>query len=145
MKTIYNILIILLVSSCSSKVELGVVEVQGVNDINVRFTMDDEFDRFDPIYYEILNRSGQVIVPKHYLTGTDIPIDLTDFSAKISDNIIYISFLNEDIIYAIYDCNTKEGYPAPTEGEWNYVSSVKEKIVFKLKKSKPNLRFSWEK
>ena len=116
-----------------------------MDDVYVNFTFVDEFEPIDPIYFEMYNSSGQTLIRKHYLSGTEqAETDLKNFTAKSAGDFIYITHLDEKMVYAIYNVKTKEGYPAPTDGKWEYVSSVRDRLVNKLKLARPELKYDWE-
>ena len=117
---------------------LGKVQVPDCN-VTFKIYQDDKFDDVVGIYYEILDQQQQIMQAKTLLVGTsDFDRNNTkDFFTGNHDSIIYLSFLNKNTVYAIYNLReNKNCNDIPCE--LKHVDSFEINI---LKKADPNLKF----
>lgn len=141
---LFLLIICFVLTSCSSEYKIGKLKVEGLKDVFVNFTSVDQFERYDPIYFEVVNDKNEIILRKYSLSASEnYETDLNKFKAKSIGSIMYITYKEEGMVYAIYDFESKKGYPNGTDGEWEYVSSVRDKLFEKLKKNNPNLKAEW--
>ena len=147
---IYIYIIFLMTSSllfsCSGEHEIGKLPVEGLKDIYINLSQEDQFDSATAIYYEIVGNKNHVILKKYHLTGThDYESDLTNFTANSHDSIIYLTYLEPNKVFAVYDLKTGKGYPhGSTSQDYNSQSKNGE-LLFNIIKSKNlNLKAQWK-
>jgi hypothetical protein len=83
-----------LVSCFSNKYELeGEKRVVGSRDLIVRIYQEDKFDKVTAINFELVNAKDSVLIPAHYLTGTDMAHEAIDrYYAGVHDSIFYLCY-----------------------------------------------------
>ena len=107
---------------------------------------EDELDSATAIYYEIVNSDGKVILRKYHLTGThNYESDLSNFAANSQDSIIYLTYLDTNRVFAIYDLKSGNGYPHGSKNEDYKRTSKNGEILFNtIKLNNPNLVANWK-
>ena len=148
MKTkILLLLTLVLFTSCFKERKIGELKVNGMKNIFVNIYQKDEFDSATPLYYEITKSEKDTILKKTHLIGThDHITDLNDFKAKSFDSIVYLTWGNENEIYAVYDLKSGQGYPKSKLNEnWKLRFENADNLINELKEKNPNLIANWKK
>ena len=108
---------------------------------------EDEFDFVTALKYEIMGSEKNIILKKSLLIGTEDHItDLNDFKAKSIDSIVYLTWINENDIYAVYDLKSGKGYPRSSLNESLKIELENgNNLLDRLKEINPNLNANWNK
>ncbi len=113
---------------------LGKLPITGVDNIFFKVYQEDkQFEDVVGIYYEIVDKQDLVIKGMELLCGTS-DFDSEDtkrFFTGSQDSLIYLSFVNPNDVYVIYDLRSNK-----TCGD----VPCEEAIISKLKKGNPNLK-----
>jgi hypothetical protein len=133
--------ILLLFTACNSSENprfLGKLAIKNIPDKFFRLYQEDKFDSSVPIYFEIVDNQDRVLYPINFLIGTSDfdRHDTKDFFTGTYDSIIYLSFINPDDIYAMYDLKSQQVYPCYSSDTLN----IEKQFLERLKKSNPNLK-----
>tara|TARA_R110000868_G_scaffold410364_1_gene698190 strand:+ start:97 stop:543 length:447 start_codon:yes stop_codon:yes gene_type:complete len=144
---LFLLLTLILFTSCFQERKIGQIKVSGIENTIVNIYQKDEFDFVTPFYYEILDSDKNLILEKHHLIGTEDHItDLENFKAKSYDSIVYLTWGNENEIYAVYDLKSGKGYPkSKLNGTWKSELENGTELVNELRKINPNLIANWNK
>ncbi|PHR94009.1 MAG: hypothetical protein COA80_12910 [Leeuwenhoekiella sp.] len=134
-------------TSCFKERRIGQLEISGIDNVFMNIYQEDEFDFATALKYEITDSEKNLILEKSNLIGTSEHItDLYDFKAKSFDSIIYLTWGNENEIYAIYDLKSGKGYPKSQLNEnWKLQFQNADSLVNKMKEKNPNLNANWNK
>jgi len=113
----------------------------------VNIYQEDEFDFVTALKYEIVDSEKNLVLVKSQLVGTEDDItNLNDFKASSFDSIMYLTWGNENEIYAVYDLKSGKGYPKSKLNEdWKLKFQNADNLVNELKKNNPNLIANWNK
>lgn len=100
---------------------------------------DQEFDHAVAIYYEIVDQNDIVLHgPKFLIETNDFNTRKTnDFIADLYDSIIYLTFLDSNLIYAIYDLKTNKAI------DLTNLLNRDTLLEIKIKEKNPQLKFLW--
>lgn len=105
------IFIVLIFSYCTTGRErfVGKLKVIGNENVYFKIYQKDEFDMVSPLSYEIVDQKNTILSNRRFLVGTHDHIeDLEDFYSGSCGKVIYLSFIDSNRVYAIYDMNTKK-------------------------------------
>jgi len=148
MKTkIIPLITLILFTSCFKERKIGQLKVNGIENVFVNIYQEDEFDFVTALKYEIVDSEKNLILVKSQLVGTEDHItNLNDFRASSFDSIMYLTWGNENEIYAVYDLKSGKGYPKSKLNEdWKLKFQNADNLVNELKKNNPNLIANWNK
>jgi len=148
MKTkIILLLTLILFTSCFKERKIGQLEISGIENVFMNIYQEDEFDFVTALRYEITDSEKNLILEKSHLIGTNDHItNLNDFKAKSFDSIVYLTWGNENEIYAVYDLKSGKGYPkSQLDKNWKLKFENANNLVNQLKEKNPNLIGNWNK
>ncbi len=136
-----------MIISCKGEHEIGKIQVNGLQDVFVNLSQEDDFEIFTAIYYEIVDKNNAIILRKRHLTGTDLYEDnLKHFTANSYDSIIYITYFDSTKIFALFDLKSKNGYPHGSRNEdYDIISNHGAELLEKIRSYNPKLNASWKK
>jgi hypothetical protein len=141
--TIFCSLISLL--SCKGEGKLGNLDVNGISGICFELHQERDFDSATAIDYQIFREGSTPITPRKFLLGTtSYEIDTKNFYAECIDSIIYLTYNSKTEVFALYDLRSNIGYPN-LENDWKKSFENAERLLLKLKKTKPELTGEWKK
>lgn len=111
----FLIFILPILTSCfSNKYELiGKKKVEGSGNLYVNIYQLDEFDNVTPINFEVVNDKDSIILPRKFLTGTDISINdqtIENFQAFLHDSIFYLCYFYPQV-YKIQHLDINSQHP----------------------------------
>jgi hypothetical protein len=65
----------------------------GSRDLVVKLYQQDKFDYVTPITFELINEKDSILIPEHFLTGTDETQEKIDrFYPGLRDSIFYLCY-----------------------------------------------------
>jgi hypothetical protein len=131
---------LLFITSCDRGDKyLGRLPVSYINGFSIDLYQGQEFDSSVGILYSIVDKNNDTLYgPKLLIGTTDFDReDTKDFTAGCNDSIIYLTFLDSDLVYAIYDIKSKHSINITN------LTTRDISIENKLLKSNPSLRLSW--
>ncbi len=100
--------------------------VSGNDSYNIYIYQEDEFDSATALYYSIKdNKKHYLLIDKVFLSNTADYIDgPEDFSSRIVDSLIYITYINHKHVNAIFDLRSRKSsvrlsLATKAQLEWN--------------------------
>jgi len=137
----------LFLTQCNEKERLiGKLKVNDIEGYYFRLYQYDEFDSATGLYCDLVNEKDSIIARKIHITGTlDYIDDLKPFSAKSYDSILYLTYINPEIIYSVYDLKSNWGYPQGEAGD-DYKDKFRKAdvLIENLKKHNKKLKASYK-
>lgn len=107
--TFSTICLIFLFTSCNREEKyLGRLPVKNNSDLYFDLYQEQKFDNAVAIHYSIIDKNKGTLLGPVFLTGTSDfdREDTKDFTAGVYNGIIYLTFLDSNKVYAIYDTKT---------------------------------------
>jgi len=146
-KILITCFLILLTLQCSEGLRIvGKLSIEGVDNLYFRIYQYDEFDSATALRFDVVDENDSVKVRQHFFTGThDYVNDLEHFTAACHDSIVYMTYGNPEIIFAVYDLKSQWCYPQGTTGE-NYNDKFRKAdiLISRLQKHNPKLRANYK-
>ncbi|MGD1837574.1 MAG: hypothetical protein ACPKPY_05900 [Nitrososphaeraceae archaeon] len=114
---------------------IGKIPVDGLDNVFFRLYQQDEFDYTTALLFDIVDHRDTVIARKHFMTGTlDHVKDLEPFTTGCYDSIVYLTYIDSNRIYGVFDLKENWGYP---QGHYTESFDVKfrkaDKLIGRLK------------
>ncbi len=136
------LLITFFFTSCNNRKEprfLGELSIPNIDNVFFKVYQEDKFDSVVGIYFEIVDKDDNVLSPMNLLIGTSDfdRSDAKDFYTGSHDSIIYLSFVDPNIMYAIYDLKTKKTCCSYTSDTLNVDRHLAERLKLYNQNLKP--------
>jgi hypothetical protein len=123
----------------SEPVYLGKLSIRNIDSVFFKVYQAEDFDSSVGIYFEIVNKEDSILCPMNFLIGTSDfdRSDTKDFFTGSQDSIIYLSFLDSNTVYTMYDLRSQKTCCNNSNGIFGVDSSLDDR----LKSANARLKF----
>ena len=122
---------------------LGVLPVNGNSEYSFELTQELDYTVHSgiSILCRVMYRKDSALTAVTHVAGvSDRMVGMDNFSANQVDSVIYLTFMDENVVYAAYDLRTGKGYPYSDGESFASASARMDSIMMRLKAEIPALR-----